>query len=99
MIAIKRLDELHIDELSSYLNHYQEITMFMRNNLYHSGITYQDAPFHGEYYGSFEIEIINLWVKPFIIALNVKRFAQWQTKKSYQRPFLTLSSSFNLFFN
>lgn len=59
MIAIKRLDQLHIDELSSYLNHYQETTMFIRNNLYHSGITYQDAPFHGEYYGSFENNKIN----------------------------------------
>ena len=26
MIAIKKLGELHIDELSSYLNHYQETT-------------------------------------------------------------------------
>ncbi|KTD69854.1 GNAT family acetyltransferase [Legionella santicrucis] len=59
MIVIKKLDELHINELSSYLNHYQETTMFIRNNLYHSGITYQDAPFHGEYYGSFENNKIN----------------------------------------
>lgn len=59
MIVIKKLDGLHIDELSSYLNHYQETTMFIRNNLYHSGITYQDAPFHGEYYGSFENNKIN----------------------------------------
>lgn len=59
MIAIKKLDELHIDELSSYLNHYQETTMFIRNNLYHSGITYQDAPFHGEYYGSFTNNQLN----------------------------------------
>ncbi|HGI8165981.1 TPA: GNAT family N-acetyltransferase [Legionella pneumophila] len=59
MIAIKKLDELHVDELSSYLNHYQETTMFIRNNLYHSGITYQDAPFHGEYYGSFENKQLN----------------------------------------
>ncbi|WP_454783337.1 GNAT family N-acetyltransferase [Legionella sp. WA2022007384] len=43
-----------MNELSSYLNHYQETTMFIRNNLYHSGITYQNKPFHGDYYGSFE---------------------------------------------
>ncbi|KTD41817.1 GNAT family N-acetyltransferase [Legionella parisiensis] len=59
MIAIKKLDELHTDELSSYLNHYQETTMFIRNNLYHSGITYHDEPFHGEYYGSFENKQLN----------------------------------------
>lgn len=59
MITIKKLDELHIDELSSYLNHYQETTMFIRNNLYYSGITYQDEPFHGEYYGSFENNQLN----------------------------------------
>lgn len=59
MIEIKKLDELHIDELSSYLNHYQETTMFIRNNLYYSGITYQNAPFHGEYYGSFEHNQLN----------------------------------------
>ncbi|CAM2882289.1 GNAT family acetyltransferase [Legionella steigerwaltii] len=59
MIAIKKLEELHIDELSSYLNHYQETTMFIRNNLYHSGITYQDVPFHGEYYGSYENNKLN----------------------------------------
>ncbi|HAT8742754.1 TPA: GNAT family N-acetyltransferase [Legionella pneumophila] len=59
MVVIKKLDELHIDELSSYLNHYQETTMFIRNNLYHSGITYQDAPFHGDYYGSFKNNKLN----------------------------------------
>lgn len=59
MIAIKKLEELHMDELSSYLNHYQETTMFIRNNLYHSGLTYQDAPFHGEYYGTFENNRLN----------------------------------------
>jgi len=59
MIEIKKLDQSHIEELSSYLNHYQETTMFMRNNLYYSGITYQDAPFHGEYYGSFENTQLN----------------------------------------
>lgn len=59
MIAIKKLDELYIDELSSYLNQYQETTMFIRNNLYHSGIAYQDAPFHGEYYGSFTNNQLN----------------------------------------
>ncbi|KTC82722.1 GNAT family N-acetyltransferase [Legionella cincinnatiensis] len=59
MIEIKKLNELHRDELSSYLNNYQETTMFIRNNLYYSGITYQDAPFHGEYYGSFEDHQLN----------------------------------------
>ncbi|MCW8410138.1 N-acetyltransferase [Legionella sp. PATHC035] len=59
MIAIKRLDDLYVNELSSYLNHYQETTMFIRNNLYHSGIAYHDAPFHGEYYGSFENNQLN----------------------------------------
>ncbi|KTD10618.1 GNAT family acetyltransferase [Legionella gratiana] len=59
MIVIKKLEELHMDELSFYLNHYQETTMFIRNNLYHSGITYQDAPFHGEYYGSFNHSQLN----------------------------------------
>ncbi|ARB92116.1 GNAT family N-acetyltransferase [Legionella longbeachae] len=54
MIEIKKLNELHRDELSAYLNDYQETTMFIRNNLYYSGITYQGTPFHGEYYGSFE---------------------------------------------
>ncbi|KTD37356.1 GNAT family acetyltransferase [Legionella moravica] len=59
MIEIKKLDESHIYELSSYLNHYQETTMFIRNNLYHSGISFQNTPFHGDYYGSFENNKIN----------------------------------------
>ncbi|KTC66376.1 GNAT family acetyltransferase (plasmid) [Legionella adelaidensis] len=59
MIVIKKLSELHVDELALYLNHYQETTMFIRNNLCHSGITYQDGPFHGEYYGSFENNQLN----------------------------------------
>ncbi|QEY50644.1 GNAT family N-acetyltransferase [Legionella longbeachae] len=59
MIEIKKLNELHRDELSAYLNDYQETTMFIRNNLYYSGITYQGTPFHGEYYGSFEKHQLN----------------------------------------
>lgn len=59
MIVIKKLSELHVDELSSYLNHYQETSMFIRNNLYHSGITCHHGPFHGEYYGSFENNQLN----------------------------------------
>ncbi|WP_244940953.1 GNAT family N-acetyltransferase [Legionella sainthelensi] len=59
MIEIKKLNESHIDELSAYLNNYQETTMFIRNNLYYSGITYQDTPFHGEYYGSFKNHHLN----------------------------------------
>lgn len=54
MTEIIKLNELHIDELSSWLNNYQETTMFIRNNLYHSGIIFQNAPFHGEYYGAYK---------------------------------------------
>ena len=54
MIAIKKPDKFYVAELSAYLNHYQETTLLIRNNLYHLETTYQDAPSHGESYGSFE---------------------------------------------
>ena len=54
MIVIKKPVESDVAALSSWLNQYQETTMFIRNNLYHSGISYQDAPFHGDYFCAFE---------------------------------------------
>lgn len=59
MIMIKKLNELHRDGLSTYLSNYQEMTMFIRSNLSQSGIIYQNKPFHGEYYGSFENDVLN----------------------------------------
>ncbi|CDZ78503.1 putative acetyltransferase [Legionella massiliensis] len=59
MIEIKKLNESHLDELSSYLSHYQETTMFLRSNLFHSGVIYQNRAFHGEYYGAFENSLLN----------------------------------------
>lgn len=54
MIVIKKPAESDVETLSAWLNQHQETTMFIRNNLYHSGITWQDAPFHGDYFCAFE---------------------------------------------
>lgn len=47
------LNSHHIEKIDTYLKPHTDYCMFMRNNIYHSGVEYANKPFHGDYYGSF----------------------------------------------
>ncbi|ETO94424.1 GNAT family N-acetyltransferase [Legionella oakridgensis] len=51
---IQKLSKAHIGILNDYLDNHVETCMFIRSNLYHSGIEYQNTPYHGEYWASFD---------------------------------------------
>ncbi len=40
--------------IEAFLKSHANTSMFLRSNLRHSGVCYQDKPFHGEYYASFD---------------------------------------------
>jgi cobalamin biosynthesis Mg chelatase CobN len=52
-MSIQQLSKAHIGILNEYLDNHVETCMFIRSNLYHSGIEYQDMSYHGEYWASF----------------------------------------------
>ncbi len=41
------------EQIDKYLTPHTAYCMFMRNNIYNSGVEYANKPFHGDYYGSF----------------------------------------------
>lgn len=48
--ALKKGDEALLEQ---FLKQHAETSMFLRSNLQHSGLGYQDSPYHGDYVASF----------------------------------------------
>ena len=51
---IRKLNFDEKDALEMFLKEYADTSMFLRSNLHNSGISYQDKPFYGEYFASFD---------------------------------------------
>lgn len=47
------LNSSYREQIDTYLSPYTYRCMFMRSNIYKSGVEYVNKPFHGDYYGSF----------------------------------------------
>lgn len=47
------LNSSYREQIDIYLSPYTYYCMFMRSNIYNSGVEYANKPFHGDYYGSF----------------------------------------------
>ncbi|HIC7359018.1 TPA: GNAT family N-acetyltransferase [Legionella pneumophila] len=54
MINIRQLKLGDETTLETFLKSHSDESMFLRSNLYHSGLSYHDKPFHGDYFASFD---------------------------------------------
>ncbi|AMP88217.1 GNAT family N-acetyltransferase [Legionella pneumophila] len=54
MMNIRQLKSGDEANLETFLKSHTDKSMFLRSNLYHSGLHYQDKPFHGDYFASFD---------------------------------------------
>ncbi|CCD07309.1 GNAT family N-acetyltransferase [Legionella pneumophila] len=54
MINIRKLRLGDESTLETFLKSHADESMFLRSNLYHSGLSYHDKPFHGDYFASFD---------------------------------------------
>lgn len=54
MMNIRQLRAGDEANLEIFLKSHMDESMFLRSNLYHSGLSYHDKPFHGEYFASFD---------------------------------------------
>jgi len=83
------------EKIDEYLKSYTDYCMFMRSNIYNSGVEYVNKPFHGDYYGSFtENDSLNgvlahywngnimMWADNLDILLDlVNKFIQTNTRE------------------
>lgn len=53
-MKVQKLSNKHLKLINDYLDNHVETCMFIRSNLYHSGLGYQNTPYHGEYWASFD---------------------------------------------
>lgn len=89
------LNSSYEEKINEYLKPYTDYCMFMRNNIYNSGVEYANKPFHGDYYGSFtENDSLNgvlahywngnimMWADNLDILLDlVNKFIQTNTRE------------------
>ncbi|HIG0327529.1 TPA: GNAT family N-acetyltransferase [Legionella pneumophila] len=54
MMNIRQLRSGDEADLEIFLKSHTDESMFLRSNLYHSGLSYHDKPFHGDYFASFD---------------------------------------------
>lgn len=54
MATIRKLRLGDEPALEFFLKNHIDTSMFLRSNLYHSGLYYRNAPFHGDYFASFD---------------------------------------------
>lgn len=52
-MPVKKLNNTHKQNLQTYLSIYKDSSLFMLGNIYKSGLTFNNQPYHGDYLGSF----------------------------------------------